>query len=127
VIYAYAESGRYADALAHINAQKQYGEMWSQSAQAYVYGRSGDQAKAREFLRALERADNGNHQFPAFSSTIVPAYAGAGEKQKALDWLDRLCEQHYTVSTTLKVDPALDSLRDEPRFQELLRKVHLAR
>jgi TolB-like protein/DNA-binding winged helix-turn-helix (wHTH) protein len=127
VIYAYTESGRFSDAMAHVNGQKQLGGMWTQAAQAYVYGRSGDQTRAREILRNLERLDAGNHQFPIFSSTIAPAYAGAGEKQKALDWLDRLCEQHYTVSTTLKVDPALDSLRDEPRFQELLRKVHLAR
>jgi len=127
VIYAYTESGRFSDAMAHVNTQKQLGGMWTQSAQAYVYGRSGDQTRAREILRNLERLDAGNHRFPIFSSTIAPAYAGAGEKQKALDWLDRLCEQHYTVSTTLKVDPALDSLRDEPRFQELLRKIHLAR
>ena len=127
VIYAYTESGRYADALAHINAQKQYGDIWTQCAQAYVYGRSGDQAKARELLRAVGRADRGNHQLPTISSTIVPAYLGAGEKEKALDWLDRLSEQHYTVTMTLKVDPALDSLRDDPRFQQLLTKVHLSR
>lgn len=127
VIYAYTESGRYADALAHINAQKQYGDIWSQSAQAYVYGRSGDQGKARSLLRAFERADSRSQQFPMISATIVPAYLGVGEKQKALDWLDRLCEQHYTVTMTLKVDPALDSLRDDPRFQQILRKVHLAR
>ena len=52
--------------------------------------------------------------------------AGIGDKEQALAWLERAYDQHSNILTTLKVDPAFDSLRSEPRFQEVLRRVHLA-
>jgi TolB-like protein/DNA-binding winged helix-turn-helix (wHTH) protein len=53
-------------------------------------------------------------------------YASLGEKDKALDWLERAYEKHVDDMPLIKVDPHYDSLRSEPRFQDLLRRMNLA-
>jgi TolB-like protein/Tfp pilus assembly protein PilF len=50
-------------------------------------------------------------------------YAALGEKDKAFAELNQAYENRDNLILRLKVDPRLDPLRDDPRFQELLRKV----
>ncbi len=50
-------------------------------------------------------------------------YTGLGEKEKAFEWLEKAYEDRSELMTWLKVDPRLDPLRDDPRFQDLLRRV----
>jgi serine/threonine-protein kinase len=70
----------------------------------------------------LERVEPGKTD----AAIIFWAYAGTGDKDQALAWLERAYAQHSNILTTLKVEPAYDSLRADPRFQEVLRRVHLA-
>ena len=49
-----------------------------------------------------------------------------GNKDEALAWLEKAYAQHSNLLTTLKVEPGYDPMRSDPRFQELLRRVHLA-
>ena len=51
-------------------------------------------------------------------------YAFWGEKDTALDWLERGYEEHDDEMYYIKVDPRLDSLRSDPRFQGLLRRMN---
>ncbi len=50
-------------------------------------------------------------------------HAALGEKDKAFAELNKAYENREFFMILLKVDPRLDPLRDDPRFQELLRKV----
>jgi TolB-like protein/DNA-binding winged helix-turn-helix (wHTH) protein/Flp pilus assembly protein TadD len=52
-------------------------------------------------------------------------YARLGDKQKALEWLDRDYEERRALGTLLNVDPALDSLRSDQRFGDLVRRMGL--
>jgi len=52
-------------------------------------------------------------------------YLGLGEKEKALDWLEKCYADRDGQCCFLKVDPLYDSLRNEPRFQAVLKKVGL--
>jgi len=54
------------------------------------------------------------------------AHLGMGNKEEALADLEKAYSEHLNNLTTLKVDPAFDSLRSDPRFQDLLRRVGLA-
>ena len=56
---------------------------------------------------------------------IVTAYAELGEKDKAFALLNKLYEAREGTLVGLKVDPRFDNLRDDPRFQDLLRRVGL--
>ncbi len=53
------------------------------------------------------------------------AYARLGEKEKALEWLERDYEERKSLGTLLNVDPAFDSLRSDQRFGDLVRRMGL--
>jgi TolB-like protein/DNA-binding winged helix-turn-helix (wHTH) protein len=52
---------------------------------------------------------------------IATLYAASGADDKALDLLEQFYAQHDSALLQLKVDPRLDNLRSNPRFQDLLR------
>jgi hypothetical protein len=55
---------------------------------------------------------------------IAVVYAGLGERDQALAWLERAYQERCGFITVLKVDPRLDSLRSDPRFQDLVRRMN---
>jgi hypothetical protein len=52
-------------------------------------------------------------------------YAGLGENDHALDWLEKAYGDHSNAIVFLKVGPQLDTRRSNPRFQELQHKLRL--
>jgi hypothetical protein len=56
---------------------------------------------------------------------VAIAYAGLGENERALDWLERAYADHSNAIVFLKADPQLDTMRSNPRFHELQRKLPL--
>jgi TolB-like protein/DNA-binding winged helix-turn-helix (wHTH) protein len=121
---AYVAMGRFDDALADIEADHAgAGGLWNASCLAHVYGRAGRSADARRQLALLlERVEPGRTD----AGIVFWAYAGTGDQEKALSWLEKAYAQHSNALMTLKVEPAYDPLRGEPRFQDVLRRVHLA-
>ena len=65
-------------------------------------------------------------QFPkhnwGFTSAynVSCAYALLGEKEKALDWLEKSVENGFNQFDHMEEDPDLDSLRDEPRYKKII-------
>jgi hypothetical protein len=49
-----------------------------------------------------------------------------GNKEEALADLEKAYSERGNILTTLRVEPAFDPLRSDPRFQDLLRRVRLA-
>jgi TolB-like protein/DNA-binding winged helix-turn-helix (wHTH) protein len=95
---------------------------WSEL--AYLHGRSGERAAAeRELRTALQDNRSGQTDPTAFAG----AYLGMDLKDQAFSWLEKAYAQHSNSMTALKVDPVYDPLRADPRFQDLLRRVGLAR
>jgi len=58
------------------------------------------------------------------ASSLAQLYATLGDKDAALRWLERAVEQR-DVWLYLKADPAYDNIRSDPRFQSLVRRMHL--
>jgi serine/threonine-protein kinase len=54
---------------------------------------------------------------------IAVAYAWSGDHDQAFAWLDRAFAQHDVGMLSLKFDPFLRGLRDDPRYAALLRKL----
>lgn len=91
------------------------------AALAYGYAGIGRVAEARKILHDLEQKSVNGEVSPYIVATI---YASLGEKQKAFEFLEKAYqERSVELSWSLNADPRLDSLRSDPRFQSLLRRV----
>ena len=88
----------------------------------YAYGISGNSAEAERTLSHLEELSSQRVVSPYDYATI---YAGLGDKEKALEFLQRCLEQRQWQLILLKVHPYWDTVRDDPRFVEMLQKVRL--
>ena len=86
-------------------------------------GQKGFWKKSLELdLEAKKRAGAG--YFPA--SSIATDYAEVGEKDKAFEWLEKAYEQREGQDITLlKCIPSFQTLRGDPRFADLLRRMGL--
>ena len=60
------------------------------------------------------------------SYDIAEIYARMGEKDKTLTLLEKAYEEHDSGLVSLAVDPLFDSVRAEPRFRDLLRRLKLS-
>ena len=125
IIYAYIEQGMFSQALAGAEtSQRFYGKgPWYWSMRTYIYGRAGQLEQARRQLEKLEEMSRHEQVSPV---TMLWAHLGMGNKEEALADLEKAYSEHASILTTLKVEPAFDPLRSDPRFQDLLRRVGLA-
>jgi TolB-like protein/DNA-binding winged helix-turn-helix (wHTH) protein/Flp pilus assembly protein TadD len=87
---------------------------------AWVYGLAGRKREARKLIDELNEIARHRYVAPAL---FVNAYLGLGDKETALTWMERGIEEHDQWFL-LKVDPTLDPLRPEPRFQVALRRMN---
>jgi TolB-like protein/lipoprotein NlpI len=117
----YAERGFAYYALGDLNSARASCEtkpdFWfSQQCLAMIYDKIGRHADADVELTKLKvNGDAAAYQY----ATI---YAQWGNNQKALEWLETALRLRDPGLVRLKVDPLLDPLRKEPRFQALLRE-----
>ena len=87
-----------------------------------TYAVSGKRSAAEQILNQMHAASARRYLAP-FGFAVV--YAGLGEKEQALSWLERACEVGDYRLNRLKVDPRLASLRLDPHYQDLLRRMNL--
>jgi len=94
-----------------------------QGLMAYAHGKAGRKTEARQMLEATKKlmAQRGDMD----NVWLTCAYTGMGEKDRAIACLEQDCENHATVAVSLKSNPLFDPLRSEPRFIELMHRVHL--
>ena len=57
--------------------------------------------------------------------SVAPLYIMAGEKAQALAWLEKGLEVRDPDASQYRLDPSYETLRSEPRFQELVRRLNL--
>jgi TolB-like protein/DNA-binding winged helix-turn-helix (wHTH) protein/Tfp pilus assembly protein PilF len=124
VIYAYVEKGMFPEALAETDRWRHSDGSPVSELEAYVYGRWGKRQQAERALAQWKRRSL--VQPVAASLLVVEAYVATGRKEEALALIEKSYREHSNLVTTLKVEPALDPLRGDPRFQELLRRTGLA-
>jgi eukaryotic-like serine/threonine-protein kinase len=89
----------------------------------YAYAMSGKKGEAQIILHKLNAL---SMQRFVPSQEIATIHTALGEKDQAFEWLRRAYEERYSGLAYLKNDPALDGLRSDPRFADLMRRVGLA-
>jgi tetratricopeptide (TPR) repeat protein len=82
-------------------------------------GYSGALTRVAEMLIARSRTTY------VTSWQIGTLYTRAGKNDEALEWLEKAYEEHDGNMPSISIDPIFDGLRDDPRFQDLLRRMNL--
>lgn len=114
---AHAEKGDFAKAFAYLEKLPPH-----HGTRVTVLVAAGRAAEARQLAVAVVNSDAMKNR----PYEIAETYAVTGDKEKAFAWLEKSYQMRQANLVSLKVDPALDSLRDDPRYVDLLRRVHLA-
>jgi tetratricopeptide (TPR) repeat protein len=118
----YAEKGMYAESIGQFlksgNGPDSLGHLGN------AYARAGKVGVARKTITQLQQhvQKNGVGRYE-----IALVYTGLGDKQEAFKWLEEAYTAHDVGLAYLKVDPCLDPLRSDPRFDDLLRRVGLTK
>ena len=123
---AYEAKGMYAQAIAELEKAE---PLWTGTSRVRgplgrVYGLAGRRAEAQRVLQELLRDRAGPKYIAA--DDIAAVYIGLGETDRAFSWLRQACEERATALVNVKVEPAFDGLRGDPRFADLLRCVGLS-
>jgi TolB-like protein/Tfp pilus assembly protein PilF len=88
---------------------------------AAAKAQSGDKEAAVQMLAELEELSR-NRNVRAFWRTVL--YLSLGNREEAIRWLEKSVAGHEDMDVNfIKVDPLLDPLRGDPRFEALVRKV----
>lgn len=92
------------------------------AALAHTFGTAGRNKEALQILDELTELGKQKYVAPYFFAGI---YVGLGENERAIEYLEQSYEEHSHWLIYLHIDPSMDALRDNPRFQDLLRRVGL--
>jgi tetratricopeptide (TPR) repeat protein len=121
--WAYGLNGRYPEAIAETrtaielnsgSSAKGYWGLW--------LAKSGKRDEAVKLLSELKQeATRGYVQ----SYTFALIYIGLGDKEEALNWLEKQMLGRSETANQYAVAPELDELRSEPRFREMLKRMNL--
>ena len=88
-----------------------------------AYALAGQKSEAIRILNTLkERSRQGYVR----AYDLAAVATGLGDKDQALAWLEKAYQDHSEWLTWAKVEPWMDPLRSDPRFQNLLRRMRLA-
>lgn len=86
-----------------------------------MYARAGRRADALRLLNELKKRAEKQY-VPA--SALASVFIGLGEKEQALQLLEKAYEDRDVFLVWLKVNWIYDPLRGDPRFRELLRRMN---
>lgn len=121
---AYEQKGMHAQALAALDkavaASKEASVMLASQAAGYAAaGRRNDALRIVNLLKLQSR----NEYVPAYG--LAEVYAVLGDKNEAFAWLERAYNERSSWLVYMKVEPRLDRLRSDMRFQSLLQRMRL--
>ena len=116
----YAEAVSEAQRAVELSNATTYYVTWL----GYIYAVAGEDEQARTILNELTETSLGTYAPP---SSIAMIYAALGEGDQAFEWLEKAYAQRDLYLPFVNVQPSYDPLRDDPRFDDLLRRIGLTR
>lgn len=118
------EQGRFEEALSELRFSEslQYSPVTVLAERTSVEAYRGDRQKAGEDLRTLEKtAQSGG---PVDGLLIAGVYARLGDFDQAFAWLERAYSKDDSTLLSIYTSPVLQPLRKDPRFQQMLQRLH---
>jgi len=121
---AYRLASNYPDAIEALQTAMALAgrHPWSLMELALTYAASGSEARAEAIYDELVARSRGEYVPP---TTLSFVSAALGRVDEAFEWLERAYEEHDMLMTWVKLLPHFDPLRDDPRFEDVLRRMSL--
>ena len=122
----YVYTGKYEDGIAELQkavAIDNAPERWDRDPTlAYAYAVAGKRDEAMKLLDEQKDLAKKRYISPLNFAII---YTGLGDKDRAFEWLEKAYEDRTQAMDHIKMRPMFDSLRADPRFTDLLRRMNL--
>jgi TolB-like protein/DNA-binding winged helix-turn-helix (wHTH) protein/Flp pilus assembly protein TadD len=121
---AYVQKGMYEEAVVEFQQAMTLtpGSPWPLTELGNAYAVAGKRGEALKLLAQLkQRLSRGAYVSPYDMAVLC---AGLGEKAQAFEWLEKARSKRADGFYWVRVDPRLDPLRSDPRFQDLLRRMN---
>jgi len=120
---AYAGKGLFNKA---IGANQKWGELTrnrikTEVSLVQIYAASGLKSQAARMIKNIESGDLGANDIRG----MALVYAALNENDMAFSWLEKSYEKHEESLCNIRIDPKLDSLRSDPRYDLLVKKIGL--
>ena len=96
------------------------GDQYYEASVGEAYAALGNTAEARKVLDRLTTRSKTRY-VPAYAIALI--YVGLGERERVFEWLQRAYDERSTSMAYLKVDPALNPFRSDPRFAAIERSI----
>jgi TolB-like protein/Tfp pilus assembly protein PilF len=124
LVQAHEEQGMIEEAIAEFRQLRTLTGDWPPltARLASIYARAGRRGEALKLLDELKAQSPRRY---VSASNIAMVYTALGDKGQAIAWLERAYVERSPHLYLLKVRPWMDPLRDDPRFQDLVRRVGL--
>ena len=122
---AYLKQGNYSEAIVELQKAVDLPSERDRLASAslgYAYGVTGRRAEALAILKELE-AKYGRHE--VLGQDLAAVYAGLGDKDQAFAWLEKDFQARSGLLVRTRWQLPFESLRSDPRFADLLRRMGL--
>jgi adenylate cyclase len=117
----YLHLKRYEEALAGF-IKVQENTHWPSAGLAVTYVRMGRKEDARRVLNQILEKERTTY---VRATSIASVYAELGEKDEAFHWLERAYTEHDANLVGILQDSSFRSVRSDPRFVDLVRRLHL--
>ena len=119
---AYLKEARYSEAIVELQKAVELSgrERWPLRDLGYGYAISGKRTEAEAIIKELVgKYENGR----ALGQDLAAVYAGLGEKDQAFAWLEKDFQTRSGLLGWTRWTPAFESLRSDPRYTDLLRRM----
>ena len=118
----YNARGQSKDALLTLEKASALAPDWLelQGEIAYTHASAGDHRRAQEMLTKVIEASAGGYVNEVIVASV---YAALGDNDKAMTWLERGFQGRCSWMKWISIEPKLDKLHSDSRFQELVRRI----
>jgi tetratricopeptide (TPR) repeat protein len=120
----YGQERRFAEAISELEKARDlsHGNSEAIGSMGYLAGVTNDKLQAQRLLEQLQQTPSRPY-VPPYCIALI--YTGLGQHEDALNELGRACDDRDVRVTLLGVDPRWNSIRTEPRFREILKRIGL--